>query len=123
MWSRRSDVGGRRFPAVARRWNPFLTEFTPTDNGDVEAKGFYPSIVSILGKRLNFSIAVHELTTGTWGDMVDMVGAGEYEMSITGFSQIAERFVLVDFSYAFTSSSLRLFYRVMKKKAAAWLGS
>ncbi len=83
------------------------------ENNSVVSTGLYPDFLGVMQERLNFSLWVRTTPLPKWNDMVDQVYAGEFEMAVTGFSQTYERFLKVDFSLAFVSSTIRLFYKVL----------
>jgi hypothetical protein len=114
-----------------RIWAPFITGFD-TDTG--RATGFYSDIMALMMSSLNFSLDVNFMQKDdpdmmNWTEMIDAIGRNEFDMGLTGFSQVDGRFqkarlltkkaclpstssnsFQVDFSTAFTSSAIRLFF-------------
>jgi hypothetical protein len=90
--------------------------------------------MALMMLSLNFTLDVHFMPNDdpdrmSWTEMIDAVGRNEFDVGLTGFSQVDERFekvrlltnnvclsctfrrsFQVDFSTAFASSAIRLFF-------------
>ena len=75
-------------------------------------EGFYSDVWKILEQRLNFTTNVTKSTvkSGIWSSMMKSVKNREYDLVLSGNSQTASRAKFLDFSFAITPSSLRMFH-------------
>ena len=75
-------------------------------------EGFYYDVWQVLENRLNFTTSVTKssVSSGIWSSMMKSVKAQEYDLVLTGNSQTARRAKTLDFSFAITPSTLRMFY-------------
>ena len=75
-------------------------------------EGFYYDVWQVLQSRLNFTTSVTKssVTSGIWSSMMNSVKRKEYDLVLSGNSQTWNRAKFVDFSFAITPSTLRMFY-------------
>ena len=139
VWNRRSDLMGQTFRGLLSVWHPYITSFGPITSGEghdqqafVEAEGMFIDLITMVGLSLNFSVTA-ERPVRNWSKMVSLVANKTYDIGITGYSQTFERSELVDFSTAFSSAAIRLFFPATVRthgffvylgsfKLAAWAG-
>ena len=93
-----------------RVWPPFITKLQMED--ELKVDGLYYDIWQVLQSRLNFTTSVTKssVPSGIWSSMTNSVKRKEYDLVLTGNSQTWSRSKFVDFSFAITPSTLRMFY-------------
>ena len=93
-----------------RAWSPYITKLEMENETVIE--GFYYDVWQVLQSRLNFSTSVTKssVTSGIWSSMMNSVKRKEYDLVLSGNSQTWNRAKFVDFSFAITPSTLRMFY-------------
>ena len=91
-------------------WPPFITKLQMED--ELKVDGLYYDIWLVLQSRLNFTTSVTKssVPSGIWSSMTNSVKRKEYDLVLTGNSQTWSRSKFVDFSFAITPSTLRMFY-------------
>ena len=91
-------------------WPPFITKLQMED--ELKVDGLYYDIWQVLQSRLNFTTSVTKssVPSGIWSSMTNSVKQKEYDLVLTGNSQTWSRSKFVDFSFAITPSTLRMFY-------------
>ena len=76
-------------------------------------KGMYYDVWKALEQRLNFTTKITKISCdkcSKWTTMTNYVANHEYDIVLTGNSQIHSRSKIADFSFPIVPTSLRLFY-------------
>ena len=109
LWNNSAWLFKNKLFILYRKWSPFITKAAIQKDGRIQVKGMYYDVWEALEKRLNFTTKITKIGS-KWPTMINYVANQDYDLVLTGNSQIPSRSKTVDFSLNIVPTSLRLFY-------------